>query len=354
VSFFEPDFRFPRSLKAPAGADRRLPWGIVGTIDLLYNRSLDQVDRADANLGTPTPQAGEGGRLLYGTIEASGEPQPSRPRAAFNQVIQVRNAAGDRSFSATLQLQKRFPNATELAVSYTHTSSRDRLSDADGGLDGVAGDGSLETRRLATSDWSVPHRVTLLASANLPLGVRLTLFYQGVSGGAYNYVVDGDANADGFGGDIIYVPADVRPGGDVSLATRNESGALVPAAAAKYAELDRFIGEERCLRVSRGRLMRRNSCRSPWSNHTEVRLSKLLPTLRGQSLEMSLEVFNVLHLFDSDWGLVRGIEGNGLLQLVGYDPDLGRGIYTLQIPRRPALDGDASRWRMQLGARYTF
>jgi hypothetical protein len=100
--------------------------------------------------------------------------------------------------------------------------------------------------------------------------------------------------------------------------------------------------------------MRRNSCRNPWSNHTEVRVSKLLPTLHGQSLEMILEVFNVLHLFDSDWGLVRDIEGNGLLQLVGYDADLGRGIYTLKIPRRRALDGDASRWRMQLGARYSF
>jgi hypothetical protein len=354
VSFFDPDFRFPRSLKVAIGADRRLPWGMVGTIDLLYNRSLDQLDQVDANLGPPTPQAGEGGRLLYGTITASGEGLPSRPKSAFNQVIQVRNAAGDRSFSATLQLQKRFPNATELAVSYTRTSSRDRLSDAHGGLNGVAGDGSLETRRLATSDWSVPHRVTLLASANLPLGVRLTLFYDGASGGAYNYVVDGDANADGFGGDLIYVPADVRPGGDVSLATRDESGPLVPAAAAAYDSLDRFIGEERCLRVSRGRLMRRNSCRNPWSNHTEVRVSKLLPTLHGQSLEMILEVFNVLHLFDSDWGLVRDIEGNGLLQLVGYDADLGRGIYTLKIPRRRALDGDASRWRMQLGARYSF
>ena len=30
------------------GVDRRLPWGMVGTIDLLYNRSLDQLDLVDA------------------------------------------------------------------------------------------------------------------------------------------------------------------------------------------------------------------------------------------------------------------------------------------------------------------
>ena len=70
--------------------------------------------------------------------------------------------------------------------------------------------------------------------------------------------------------------------------------------------------------------------------------------------ELSIDVFNLLHLLDSDWGLVRGIEGTGLLRLVGYDAGLGRGIYTLQIPRRQALDVDASRWRMHLGARYSF
>jgi hypothetical protein len=227
------------------------------------------------------------------------------------------------------------------------------LSDVGGGLNGVASDGSLETRRLATSDWSVPHRVTLLASANLPLGVRLTLFYDGASGGAYNYVVDGDANADGFGGDPLYVPADVRPGGDVSLVTETPGG-WVAAPATDYQQLDGFIEGERCLQASRGRLIRRNTCRNPWVNHTEARFSKLFPTQGGQSLELIAEVFNLLHLLDSDWGLVRGIDGTGLLRLVGYDAGLGRGIYTLQIPRRRALDVDASRWRMQLGARYTF
>jgi len=40
--------------------------------------------------------------------------------------------------------------------------------------------------------------------------------------------------------------------------------------------------------------------------------------------------------------------------LAGYDPAHHRGIYyTLPIDRRVRDDG-ATRWRMQLGARYTF
>jgi hypothetical protein len=76
--------------------------------------------------------------------------------------------------------------------------------------------------------------------------------------------------------------------------------------------------------------------------------------LRGHAVELSLDVFNLLHLLHGDWGEVRGIEHTGLLGLIGYDPVQGRGVYSVQIPRLRVLDVDGSRWRMQLGARYTF
>lgn len=130
----------------------------------------------------------------------------------------------------------------------------------------------------------------------------------------------GDANADGFfDDDIVYVPKDVRPGGDVNLAVFDDSGQVVPAPAAEYDKLNRFIEGERCLREQRGHIMRRNSCRNPWVNYTNARFSKVFPTLRGQSIELTLDVFNLLHLLDGDWGSVRVVDGTGLLKLVGYD-----------------------------------
>jgi hypothetical protein len=51
---------------------------------------------------------------------------------------------------------------------------------------------------------------------------------------------------------------------------------------------------------------------------------------------------------------VRGVEATGLLRMIGYDAELGRGVYSLQIPEKRVLDADASRWRMQLGAHYHF
>jgi hypothetical protein len=43
-----------------------------------------------------------------------------------------------------------------------------------------------------------------------------------------------------------------------------------------------------------------------------------------------------------------------LVELVGYDTAHSRGIYHVLDPVRNELDVDATRWRMQLSARYTF
>jgi len=183
----------------------------------------------------------------------------------------------------------------------------------------------------------------------------MSVFYEGISGGPYTYIVEGDANADGFdNNDIVYMPADVRPGGDIALGNRDDQGTFLPESPATYQALDAFISREPCLRDRRGAIMRRNACRNPWVNNTNARLSKLVPTLRGHTLELSLDVFNLLHLLNSRWGVVRGIEHTNLLRLIGYDPALGRGIYTAQIPKLGVVDGEGSRWRMQLGARWTF
>ena len=52
---------------------------MVGTVDLLYIRGVNQFDITDVNLLPPGAAAGEGGRLLYGAIDpATGAATPNR------------------------------------------------------------------------------------------------------------------------------------------------------------------------------------------------------------------------------------------------------------------------------------
>jgi hypothetical protein len=230
-------------------------------------------------------------------------------------------------------------------------------------IGGTALDGTLERRRLARSAFDVPHKLRLSGTLEAPWRTSVSFIYEGGSGSPFTYVVEGDINGDGFGverfgqisNDPVYVPTVVAPGGDVALL--NEDG--TPASAAEYARLARYIDDEPCLRRSRGALMRRNTCRNPWQSRLDLRLARSTALGTGHAIELSFDLFNLAHLLDGDWGVVRrtadfGLEEVPLVRLVGFDDARGRGVYQLRLPEREKADGEASRWRMQLGARYVF
>jgi hypothetical protein len=357
LAFFDPDFRFPQSLKLALGMDHRLPGGFVATVDLLYTRLVHSVVAEDVNLRGPVGRsAGEGGRVLYGSIdEATGLATPDRVTDSLIQVIPLRNGGGDRSYSLTTQVEKQFAGGTELSAAYTYTAANDRMSLAAdmGGVNASSSpvEGSLDDRPLRPSVWARPHKVTVLATANLPYAVRLGLTWIGMSGAAYTYVAQGDPNADGFrrldntSNDVVYVPRDA---GDITLADT-----------AQYKTLDRMIRNQGCLRSQRGRLLRRDSCRDPWQNETDLRLSKVVRLADRRTVEVTADLFNLLNFAHGSWGLVRetfGDVGNAvaLLHLVGYDRQHSRGVYELVQVSRRQIDAEASRWRLQLGATVSY
>jgi Carboxypeptidase regulatory-like domain/TonB dependent receptor len=366
ITAFDPAFRYPQNLKIAVGADQRLPWNIVATMDLIYTRGVHQFALRDLNLLPPVGfAAGEGGRALYGTIDESGTATPNLRDRAFDQVAQITNASGDRAYSLSFQLQKRFENGNELGVFYTYTDARNRedspRGDSFGNLSATVVDGTRENPNLRTSLYEVPHQLRFLAALDLPLDVRLGVFFFGGSGSPFSYTVQGDVNADGFGtdfsrvNDAVYVPANA---GDITLVNPEDGS---PALAEEYARLNQFIESQPCLRSQRGRLLRRNSCRQPWTSELDARLTKVVSFARGHFLEISADVFNVLNFLDRDWGRKYSISDGGnffaserLLELRGYDVAGGRGIYAFTPPRLREFDVEGTRWQMRLSAKYTF
>jgi hypothetical protein len=327
----------------------------VGTLDFLYTLGVNSVHTVNVNLSGPVGvAAGEGGRVLYGAIDSTGVAAPGRRSAALRRgVFEIRNGSGDRSYSITGQLSKRFSNGTEVSAAYTYTDANDRLSM---GLD-IAGlnarttplEGSLEHRAVRTSFWERPHKVTLVATTNLPLGFRLGLTYLGTSGAAYTYVARGDPNADGFqpedfSNDIVYLPKDAA---DIALADSSD-----------WVKLDRLIRSQPCLRNQRGHIMQRNSCRDPWASETAASLSKRFGLPSGRELEVTADLFNVLGFLGSDWSRVHSTASDAgsvqLLDLVGYDLAGARGVYQLLEVAPRELDVGSTQWRMELGAAVSF
>jgi len=383
VTYFAPGFRQPQSLKFSLGLDHQLPKGFVLSLDGLYDEGLDRMYISDANLTGPVATlAGEGGRVQYGTIAASSAAgalpavTPAKVTTAFGPVLQNSNVNGDYAWLVTAQVRRTFARWLALNVAYTHSEAMDHMSLRDAQTVSNYGfvpvDGTLASRKLATSVFSTPNKVTISGTANLPVGFALSLTYIGRSGLPFTYIVNGDANADGVGNrsgafdrqqnDAVYVPTDAT---DISVVrdsvTTAPATVLVPDPAG-LAKLESFIAANSCLTDARGAILSRNSCRNPWVNQLNLRLAKRFAFARTQGINLTFDIFNFLNLLSSDWGLVRetgsfasaGTENVPMLKLRGQDAANGRNLYEVTLPPTNVINSNLSRWRMQLGARYSF
>jgi outer membrane receptor for ferrienterochelin and colicin len=368
VNYFDKDFKFQQALKFAFGIDQRIGSGVVATFDFLHTRNKNQMYQTDDNvvLGEINGE----GRQLYAAPNPAGTALVRLTKSTgVRQVIHHVNKSADRATLLTGQLQKSFANGIMLSASYTYSKSKDLMSltssIAGSNLRFTALDGTLDNRNLRTSAFDVPHKIAISGSANLPFGVEASMIFTARAGTPYAWTVgggNGDLNGDGnANNDLLYVPRDIS---DISLA--------VPTASTQQAEWDRlnaFIVSEPCLHEQRGRIMERNSCRNPWSKFVDLRMGKVIPTMSGQSLQLTADVFNLANLLDKDWGINRetsGFEEANVLTLATsgatYDTrgtatqadDRGRySVPTAFPPLRRAVVG-SSRWRIQLGGKYIF
>ena len=356
VSYLDADLRLPQNLKLAVGLDRLFPWNVVGTVDLLITHAVHQLYVTQANLGAPVARAsGEGGRLLYGTVGPLGLASPAwrDTTSGLREVYRVSNARGDHSLSLSAQLRRRFGERLALFTAYAYSRARDRMSIVNfpsrANFSNTPLDGPIDSRELRPSFFETPHKVSATATLTLPYRAQLALLYLGASQPPYTFVVNGDANADGIGGsgslknDIVYVP--LGPG-DVSLMT-----------AADSTRLEAFIQQHRCLREQRGRIMARGSCRNGWLGMLNARITKSVRTSGWQRLELSADVVNLPNLLNPRWGRQRDITTNPsvtMMMLAGWNAERDRGRYRLpaRLPVAGIAEDMASRWRVQLGARY--
>ena len=145
----------------------------------------------------------------------------------------------------------------------------------------------------------------------------------------------------------------------------------IPASASEFTfvngtfnDLMTFVNAEPCLADFIGRIHVRNTCRAPWINTLDFRFNVGLPFKRVKT-EITMDMLNMINLFDSQSGLLEYANFNDLLVVrptintttgaITYDL---RNIFlngVLQTPEQQFIRSDLqSRWQMQLGARIRF
>jgi len=381
IALLSSNLRFPQFVRASLAYDRRFGHAWIASLEGLYTRALSTFFYTNRALAGPQG-VDRNGRVVYGAIAPNGVATPALVGGRRN-VIDVQNASKDYSYSVTASLNRRFANWFEAHAAYTYEQARDIQSLTSSTATsnwrfGRAIAGNQYSQTLDRSRFEMPHRVVAYGTFSLSTRTDVSLIYLGRSGSNYDFVYGGsggagDLNADGAqGNDLIYIPADLAKDTEIRFSgistvpgADNSAAAQAQRVSDQRAALERFITSTDCLTRQRGRIMTRNSCRSPWTNTVNVSLRQSLPSILGQAFAVQLDVFNFLNLLNANWGQQALPPAGGgsvpLLTHVGQTSGSvvgasgSQGIFTFdptfeKYERRHV----GSAYQMQLGVRYGF
>jgi hypothetical protein len=109
------------------------------------------------------------------------------------------------------------------------------------------------------------------------------------------------------------------------------------------------------LQENLGRVASRNGATNPFYGRVDLRLARRLPSLRGQSAELTFDVFNFDNVVNRQWGAIPVVPGanQALLSIAGFDR--ATRTYRYNVNERwgqTVKQGDP--YQMQLGVRYGF
>jgi hypothetical protein len=185
------------------------------------------------------------------------------------------------------------------------------------------------------------------------LGTTIGLFYNGITGRPFSYIVQGDVNGDGLSdNDLAYIPRDQS---DIILVT--STGA--PAPQSDYDALFAFINGDDYLRENKGKFAERNGAHSAWESQIDLRITQDVGSIMGHKAELTFDVLNFGNLLNHDWGWIR--QASQQVALVNFHSiqptgaDAGRPRYRWTTVNDPNIASNSlSRWTAQFGFRYTF
>ncbi len=365
------------AFKTNFGVDHALTRDVRLGAEVAYAKTWHNYSIRDINYRSDVTAilAGEGGRVVVGTAPGAAGSNPRRIDTRFNQVLEHDNRSrGD--YVALITSGTWHAPRWDVNASYTYSRARDdvsiscctsttsyRLVEA-----GINTNNQLEGN-FSFSDNDRPNSFVLSGLWRAPFGINVGALFRAYSGLPFSPTISSasgsDANGDGTrGNDRVYIP---RNRADISI-DGNGGAAGVGTAAQQdsaYAVLDAVINSYSCLESQRGRIALRNTCRNPARAVFDLRISKELRTVRGQSVELIADFFNVLNGINKNWGQATSLNAT-LLRIRGFDAANNRYVYEVNraVDATGNISGfgqkfletgaDLAQFQAQLGVRYTF
>jgi len=371
LALTDPNYKMPQVWKSNLAVDQKLPWlGLVASVELLYNETLNAVHYYNANLDKPVGNLlGNDNRPLFANTDAGVRVNDNVSMAA---VLTNRNGAFNRS--ATFKLEKPVSKGIWGYVAYTTANAQDFMdagSIASGSWQSAVSVFGNNTLNLATSSNLVRNRIVGLLGYRKEYGKKyggattITLGYVGAQNNPFSYVVAGDLNGDRvFNNDLVYVPKvwDEVRFSPLTVGTR------VYTEAEQQAAFWNFVSQDPYLSTRRGQYAERNALALPFLHRFDLSVAQdVFVKIGGKrnAFQIRADILNFGNMLNNKWGVSQRAGAPQLLNFVSRDAN-NVPYYRLATQRDAAgvtyLAKDTYMynssvfdvWTAQLGIRYTF
>lgn len=408
VNLTNPNLRLPQVFRTSLGVDQKLPWGLVGTAEFIYTRTLNDMYFRNINLAGQQGVLNNENRPIFGTF---GQGPRLIDPANFTGVYVLENTNAGLQYSATAQLRKNAKNFFG-NVAYTYSIAKDALSATNSVSSSNfnltrTGANSPNTPLVAESDFNVRHRAIVAfgytKNWNEYGTSQFALFYNGQMGNNYSFLVATasggtvtDINLDGINNnELIYVPRNASEiqfqnhSRDVDVSRfgfTNANGELIRTASytltsdKQWEGFNSFIESEKSLKNRRGQFAERNGAVAPWNHRFDIRFTHTInaPSKKAKhQVQITWDIINVGNLLNKNWGLIQFGRTNPI-QAVSYDNLTGNILYRFNsdievVSARKEANGSVviedakagfnkflnstsirSVWQAQFGLRYSF
>ena len=336
ISAVDPDFKMPQVWKTSIAVDYQIPVNFPFTVTLegIFNKKIH--DNCISDWAIPSV----GGFARFNGVDN----RPIFP-AGFRtgtKAFVLENTSKGYGWSANVTLTAQPFEWLNLMAAYTHTVSKEVT-----GMPGSAAESAFtyvptvegpNNIKLHNSQYVTPDRFVANATIHDKSGNHYSLIYETWRGGYnYSYMMVNDMNSDGYNYDALYIPTD----GEVA----NKQFRFVSEDDAQ--RFMAYVHNDDYLSSHQGEYAEPYSVYSPWVHRIDFAYKHDFKVNVGKTthkLQLSMDIKNVLNLFDSSWGVSKTLNSEigseaRILKYEGVDAD---GYATFSTPS--AISGKTKTW----------
>ena len=354
INLVDKDLKFPQVLRTNLAIERKLPFGLNGTFEVLYTKTLNDYKYQQINaVKDGTLMDGRDHYTTYGVTDNT------------YHVILVTNTDQGYQYNLSGMVDGSWSLGAydvNAGLSYTNSQSKDinSLTSSQARSNWKYNPVGMHTNEpnLTSSNYEIPHRIVGSVGATFNFvessSTTFSFFYEGQSGRPFSYKgEEGDIDYNGDGdarNDLIFVFNDASK---VNMVDSDGNNA--------WDSWTAFVDQDDALKEYKGKIIDRNAGKQPWRNRLDLRITQKV----FDRVELTFDILNFANLLSSDAGKQEYVNYGtvDLLEFTGFSDEndvSSKPTFVFDKDRYTktediySIDDFGSRWQMLLGLRVNF